>query len=240
MEKIIFLDFDGVLVDSVKEAYAVAYRAFYKKEPYFTSNKYKTFKKYRYLIGPAWNYYYLLKAIDSKNVEQEYRSLISTAKKIEHEAFELEYFQIREMLKKDDINLFMSYQKPYEFADKIGKIVKSLRITPIIVTTKDENTVRLLLEAYTLQELSETIFGKKDYDKFSSKAAIIKNRLLELSGDYKALFVDDLPQYLKECEGIQSLDLIQARWGYVDTNNMYLHNKECDEIIAYILKEFGG
>jgi CMP-N-acetylneuraminic acid synthetase len=67
-QSIIFLDFDGVIVDSANEAYAITM---------LTTERIKTlsdldlnsehavrFLKQRCHIGPAWNYYYLLKSID--------------------------------------------------------------------------------------------------------------------------------------------------------------------------------
>lgn len=56
----IFLDFDGVLFDTVREAYAVAvissgrYNSI--DEIDFEAEHYQNFKKLRYLIAPAWNY----------------------------------------------------------------------------------------------------------------------------------------------------------------------------------------
>jgi len=75
----VFFDFDGVMFDSVREAYAISL---------ITSNKANNlndidleskhaikFMSQRYLIGPAWNYYYLLDAID-KGIEHQFDSYL--------------------------------------------------------------------------------------------------------------------------------------------------------------------
>ena len=52
MQNIIFTDFDGVLFDSVKEAYLLARYAYYNIpiKDKIDENYYQKFKKYRYLI----------------------------------------------------------------------------------------------------------------------------------------------------------------------------------------------
>ena len=58
--KTIFSDFDGVLFDSVKEAYLLARFAYYGISPDkpVVQDEYYIFRKYRYLNTHSWQFYY--------------------------------------------------------------------------------------------------------------------------------------------------------------------------------------
>ena len=64
----IFLDFDGVLFDTVREVYAVAMIALGRFDRLvdvdFDTIHFENFSQFRYLIGPACDYYYLIQSID--------------------------------------------------------------------------------------------------------------------------------------------------------------------------------
>jgi FMN phosphatase YigB (HAD superfamily) len=68
-DRLIFFDFDGVLFDTVREAYASAVIAGGRSDTLddvdYNSSHYETFRKLRYLISPAWNYKYLLEVLES-------------------------------------------------------------------------------------------------------------------------------------------------------------------------------
>ncbi|MFT6843059.1 MAG: hypothetical protein ACI8RP_000570 [Urechidicola sp.] len=67
-EAMVFLDFDDVIFDSAKEAYVIAMLTSQKiknlNQLDLESVHARRFLGQRYLIGPAWNYYYLLDAIE--------------------------------------------------------------------------------------------------------------------------------------------------------------------------------
>ena len=55
---LIFLDFDGVLCDSVKEAYLLtrfAYKNIDVKQP-INNQDYQMFQNYRFLVANSWHY----------------------------------------------------------------------------------------------------------------------------------------------------------------------------------------
>ena len=75
MSKVLILDFDGVIVDSIDECFersSDAYKCLHDEFFVSSCNK-KLFYKYRYLVGPASHFVYLFDAIKmiSNPKEQE-------------------------------------------------------------------------------------------------------------------------------------------------------------------------
>ena len=71
MGNVLVLDFDGVISNSIKECFINSYRAFHEwdsVEDYFLQvnqpEMEELFIKYRYLVGPAYEYYCLWKTIE--------------------------------------------------------------------------------------------------------------------------------------------------------------------------------
>ena len=71
INRAVFLDFDGVLFDTVREVYTVSMMALDPSNRIsdidFGSKHFEKFNQLRYLIGPAWNYYYAMKANNPYN-----------------------------------------------------------------------------------------------------------------------------------------------------------------------------
>ena len=77
MKEAIFLDFDGVIVDSIKECYKISFESSYDIEEfkYDPQDYEKLFYKYRYLVGPVYQFMslhnMLENAIDNNLSESE-------------------------------------------------------------------------------------------------------------------------------------------------------------------------
>ena len=69
-KKLVLFDLDGVLFDTVKEAYCVSMIALGKASGIsgvnLDSPHFREFHRFRFLVGPAWNYYYLVSLINEK------------------------------------------------------------------------------------------------------------------------------------------------------------------------------
>ena len=213
MEKIIFLDFDGVLFDTVDEAYQICINSDTFKNEKLPKNSLELFRKFRPLVGPAWNYYFIMNSIIGFSRITN-TNFINSA---EAQKFELDFFHTRNRLKNENYNDWLKFNKKYVFLDELEKIVDD-NFKIFIITTKDKKTVIDLLYTYRINFIKdENIMSKVDFNKFGSKKAIILNQLINKK--YKALFIDDLYYHLKGCEDIYNLQLIQADWGYVDIDN---------------------
>jgi len=216
MEKILFLDFDGVLFDTASEAYQVCIHTEAFKNIKLPPNSLETFFLYRAMIGPAWNYYYIMNAIikSKKCSKLDFKESISSKK------FENDFFSTRQKLKKNNYLEWLSLNQAYTFVERL-KLSISSNLDIYIITTKDKQTVKDLLDAHKIQYINHNnIFGKESFNLFGSKREIILNILGDR--EYKAIFVDDLSTHLEKCENIKNLQCIQAGWGYIDYRSKYI------------------
>jgi len=225
MNKFLFLDFDGVLFDTVDEAYEVCINTKMFKNNTFTQDSLNVFRKNRYLVGPAWNYYYIMQSLMSENVINHTEFILTD----EVKSFEIDFFNTRKQLKLDYKNWLM-LNKPYDFLFKLEKIISYAKeLNVYIITTKDKQTVIDLLNSYNINCIKyENILGKDMFDNFLSKHNIIKHILLENTDEYDAIFIDDLYEHLVGCKNIESLELLQPNWGYINAHSklQYLCNIE--------------
>lgn len=232
MKKILFLDFDGVLFDTVEEAYQVSINTKVYRNVKLPPNSLNKFREYRCLVGPAWNYYYVMKAIlDEIDLKNNTVFIESN----EAKNFEKDFFESRKNLKLSNYKFWLNLNKQYLFFEKLQKIEKSLDILIYIITTKDKQTVQDLLDEFKIDFINrDFILGKDSFDQYGSKKNIILQILKK--DDYKAIFVDDLYEHLKLCEGIENLQLIQADWGYIDEVNSSQYLSNIDKTIHAIQK----
>ncbi len=223
MEKILFLDFDGVLFDTVDEAYQVCINTSMFKGNNFTVQDLELFKKYRFLVGPAWNYYFIMNSIINNEQLSDTYKFVKTDDAME---FEFDFFSTRKRIKDDNYVTWLKFNKKYYFLDNLVEILdKNIKV--YIITTKDKATVVDLLKSENITFIkSENILGKDSFNQYGTKKEIILNILK--NKEYIAIFIDDLSEHLFPCESIKSLILIQANWGYVDgeNNSKYLKNEQ--------------
>lgn len=237
----IFLDFDGVLFDTVNEAYAVStiskglYDSINKIN--FESEHFIKFKKLRYLISPAWNYKYLLDVLESQN---SFKSMINTflqntsvAKKKDYLEFENNFFQTRKILMEKSYDHWLQLNKAYPFLNKIKFLFQENIETIYIITTKDKASVSKLLLLEGIEFDKSKIFDKSDFAKFKSKRNIIESLIDNNSHN---IFIDDSRDHLEKCNFIKYLKCIQPNWGYIapsdnafNMDNVILEINKCIE-----------
>jgi CMP-N-acetylneuraminic acid synthetase/FMN phosphatase YigB (HAD superfamily) len=232
--KVIFLDFDGVIFDSVIEAYAMALLTAGKiktlSELEVDSEHAKRFIAQRYLIGPAWNYYYLLKAIEEHHDEDFYDYLPSEAG-VEAKNFQSAFFATRQVIRNNFWDAWLSLNKMYPGSDKFIELINKNK-NIVIVTTKDAATVKALLDNYGLKR-SIDIYDSKSYEKFGCKSYFMDD-YIKRNKITSSFFIDDSMGHLDKCKWVTNLQVFQARWGYV-APEAYLDNKQ--EIFDIIEKE---
>ena len=219
MKRVCLFDFDGVLFDTVLEAYHVAYRTYFDKID-VDMGYYPLFEKYRYLIGPAWNFFPLFKAIedDGKDVVELFNRYKMAGKDKNITIFEKKFFENREIIKKQDYDSWLKLNQPYSFALELqSKLNEGNNMLDLyIVTTKDRDTVYEILKSYNFDNFSyDNIYGKDEFAKFDSKREVILS-ILDKYDNFEAFFIDDLDIHLIDCENIENLKLYQADWGYID------------------------
>lgn len=242
MKKRIFIDFDGVLFNTAKEAYAVslisAKEARNIDEIKFNTIHYKQFLKYRYLVGPAWNYMYILKFLskETDNIELKYQKSLSTVRKEDYLSFEISFFKTREYLKQNYFKAWLELNEKYYFFDLIKEMLDKHQDIFKIITTKDKATVKKLLDINGICFKEEDIYDKESFVRHGDKGAIIKN-IIQKENVKESIFIDDSKKHLDSCREIKNLNLYQSGWGYVSLRDK---NTFTDIEIFSIVKQFIG
>jgi len=238
-KKVIFLDFDGVLFDTVAEAYLVAICTYNKKMDFnidFKTEHYRLFHMLRYLIGPAWNYYYLLRILNDnrfeniENIISLFNKEVISANKKEYLDFENRFFQTRRYFKKYDYEHWIKFNKPYSFLEKIKKQLIENQEFFFIITTKDSETVMNLLSKERIIFNIKRIYDNMAFERFKKKNDIIQ-MLMKKENIDKAIFIDDSRKHLDGCRTMNNLILLQPNWGYIETQDF---TKSEDDIINEI------
>jgi phosphoglycolate phosphatase-like HAD superfamily hydrolase len=245
--RVVFLDFDGVLFDTVREAYAVtmiALRRFVQVvDVDFDSKHFAKFSQFRYLTGPAWNYYYLIQSIDKKiahsavDLEAEYKKLLEPPTRGEHRSFEENFFQSRKRIRETDHDCWLSLISPYNIFEDMRELINEFRSRFFLVTTRDRESVLDLLNLYNLYIPEPNVCAKKEYALHGSKLNVIQD-LINKHKINESLFIDDLEEHLMACGTIENLLAMQAKWGYVVPHAMRCSSKSSinnDSLILCLL-----
>jgi CMP-N-acetylneuraminic acid synthetase/FMN phosphatase YigB (HAD superfamily) len=232
-DSVVFLDFDGVIFDSAKEAYAIAMLATQRIKKLsdldFISKHAQRFLSQRYLIGPAWNYYYLLEAIENNN-DHKFAKYLPDEAGTEARVFQNAFFATRQVIRNHFWDEWLSLNSMYKGSNLFIDLINNNN-NVVILTTKDAETVRALLEVNGLKR-NVDVFDTKSYEKFGCKSYFIddyikKNRIK------KAIFIDDSDKYISKCSWVENLITTQACWGYV-APEYYRDNK--NEVLSAILE----
>jgi phosphoglycolate phosphatase-like HAD superfamily hydrolase len=224
ISRAVFFDFDGVLFDTVREAYAVAMVALGNSiriaDVDFSSRYFQKFSQCRHLIGPAWNYYYLMRSIykesarSTADLEAKYKNSLDQRIQGEYLSFEKNFFQARKKIRETERDHWLSLIFPYSIVEDVRILMSEFKGHFFLVTTRDRESVLDLLELHNLDIPEFNIFTKKEYALYNSKVNIIQD-LIRKHQIEKSLFIDDLEEHLVACRTIESLTTIQAKWGYV-------------------------
>ena len=212
--KAFFLDFDGVIVDSIEECFLLSKDVYYG----FVNFKYdndvykKTFYEFRSLVNPPSEYMVLHKTIEcylkdnSIDSRLKFRELKKKLTQDQKNKFEYLFFQLRKHYQKD-IENWLSLHQITDF----GKTLQNKKLPHyFIVTTKKKESVRLLLNHHNIG--IENIFDIENYRQFGSKGNVISH-FLDNSNYDQALFIDDATENLESVND-KRIRCYFADWGY--------------------------
>jgi len=218
--KAVFLDFDGVIIESIEECFLLSKDIYYG----FANFKYdinvykKIFYNYRGLVNPPSEYMVLHKTIECylKNNSLDFKLKFAELKKCvnldQKSKFECLFFQLRKYYQKD-INNWLSLHQITDF----GKTLQNKKLVDyFIVTTKNKESARLLLNYYNIK--IENIFDIKNYKLLGSKGKVISS-FLDNSKYNQAVFIDDAVENLDSAND-KRIKCYFADWGY-GTNITY-------------------
>jgi CMP-N-acetylneuraminic acid synthetase/phosphoglycolate phosphatase-like HAD superfamily hydrolase len=235
-ESIIFLDFDGVVVDSAKEAYAMAMlttgRIKNLAELNLESKHAKKFLQQRCFVGPAWNYFYLLKAIEEGKGES-FSDLLPDEAGKEAKKFQEQFFATRQVIRNNFWDEWLSLNALYSGSEVFIDLINN-NLNVVIVTTKDADTVKALLTKYGVTR-DVDIYDNESYEEFGCKSFFMDD-FIKKNNIKRALFVDDSIKHINKCDWIENLKTIQAKWGYVPTESFEDNKEKVSDLILSTLR----
>jgi phosphoglycolate phosphatase-like HAD superfamily hydrolase len=226
----VFLDFDGVIVDSVKECYIVSRDVFFagSLEGKESSEHERLFYQYRGLVKPAHQYLFLHQAIasyiseSSSGVIELFNEKEKTTSLSEIESFETDFFSRREFYQRD----LEDWLKMNPLTD-YGKFLQGKNLNKYyIVTTKNKKSVELLLAHYEIG--IEKIYDKEYCKIPGGKGAVISQIMGKNSMD-SSFFVDDVVGHLETVKD-KRVKCFFASWGYGINKGYPVFNKELWEV----------
>ena len=212
------LDFDGLLVDSAPECWlrcvdATQLDISLKSLKYSDSNK-KIFLRMRYLVGPAYEFYFLIKSLEGYASDKEVRKKFTSLSEHNYKnakRFEEYFFNSRVLAQKTDMQSWLEsnnfFLPAIDMAKRFSKIGRLY-----IATMKDEESVLELLKYHNIECDKSKVLGRKYGDnKNSHLSYVIDQYPLMTQGDF--LFMDDNIRHINEvCSlGIESA---LVTWGY--------------------------
>jgi len=214
---LIFVDFDGVVIDSIHECYDVALRAYSAHkdiELKHTQIQKELFYQNRGLVGPVYQYLVLLEAIHlhskgtdgSRNIEVLFGSIKSQIYNDEKERFESVFFSERNKLLAN-ISDWISLNPLTEY----GKFLQSSTDRLVVVTTKNREAVDILLQYYDIRV--EEVFSNLDVKNFSGSKGKLISDYMDRRRENKAIFIDDLVDHLDTVDD-HRIACFFADWGY--------------------------
>lgn len=224
MKSIVALDFDGVICDSIDECLLTAHNAYHRLgghaplakdlsslNPDFVTR----FRRLRYLVRPAREYWLLIHWLETQNgdleldrferLREEYRSTLA--------AFEPAFFEARDSLRRADAGHWSDLHQPYEeFAS--GWHAVRTACTVHMVTTKDLESVRHFNRLWDLGFEDDHLWT---HERAPSKAwAIRRIAMIEGCSPSEITFVDDDPRHLRDVSETGAR-CFWVSWGYSGT-----------------------
>jgi len=234
----IFTDFDGVLFDTIREAYLLCRKALYDIDVnrYVEKNKFDKFVRYKFLVFNTWQYLYLMKVLSDKHIKSDnefvenYRYLMKTRDFQEEKNFEQAYLEAKQKLVKENNVLFYEkIERKMPFCDILYDLKDKFDI--IVVTRNNKFDVEAKFRRHLVNGFK--IYGKEELSNYRSKAEFIAE-YMNKHNVKKAYFIDDNSHNLRSCLEIPNLKCMLAGWGNIGINE---RGYKVEEVINTICKE---
>ena len=215
-KKILFLDFDGVLFDTLKEVYLVN-RALYKGISLFDEidkENYQLYSKYKYLVYNIWMFYYYNPLLfeGSSDIEDDFLQAILKRNIKKENEFCDKFLKIRADLVKNNYEFWKNLETPYDFFFDVKKLSEEKNIDIAVVSKKNKNAILERFESYGFKLSPDKVFAREALDKYPTKGDFMNEYMIQ-NGFDSAIFVDDNNNNLKTCDKYSNIKQILALWG---------------------------
>jgi len=221
---ILALDFDGVICDSINECLLLANAAFYYNNKLLNMTEYPSvnsefkerFKKLRYMVNNAAEYWFLLHCLknnESLNSQFEFDSKKANYTNQMNE-FEKDFYSLRKQVRTSNPDYWLSLHSIFPQFKSSWKNIRDL-FDIYIVTMKDTKSVLDLLNYNNIDFPVNKILGYKGNNNKSASIMNIAGSNNVTTDDI--YFVDDNIFQLMEVYRTGS-SCFFALWGYCDPN----------------------
>ena len=220
-DRVLFLDFDGVLFDTLKEVYLVN-RQLYKGTSLFDkvdNENYQLYSKYKYLVYNIWMFYYYNPLLfdGCNDIESTFLNALLSRDIEKEEKFCAEFLSIRADLVKNNYDFWNSLETPYNFFYEIKKLYEENKPEMVIVSKKNKASILQRFASYGFALPENKVFAREILDKYSTKGEFMA-QYMKQNGYKEAIFVDDNYNNLKTCDRFLNIKQILALWGNAQPN----------------------
>lgn len=238
--KTVFLDFDGVLFDTLKEAFVLCRYAYSNINIFEPINEdiYKLFYKYKFLVFNSWQYYYIMKLLSEHNYTNDndfinqYNQFMQNRDTKKEEIFDKNYLSKRLDMMNNHKEFWNSLETPFPFFNKIKELYNDNKIDIIIVSKKNNIAINTRLNQYNLILEPSKVFAKEELLPYKTKAEFINEYMIK-NNIATSFFVDDNSNNLRPCKNYPQITPLLANWGNIAINETGL---SCKEIINILHK----
>ena len=223
--KTVFLDFDGVLFDTLKEAYILCRYAFNGTDYFTPINKdhYKKFYRYKFLVFNSWQYYYIMSLLKNELSDdefiKEYKYLTTNRDYSAEEDFDKKYYSARKDLMENHNEFWNKLETPFNFFYRVKEETESGTIKPIIVSKKNKSAMMYRFNQYGFSIPERDIYGKDELCNYKTKAEFIEE-FMRSNLIKNACFVDDNSNNFIGCNS--AITTLLAGWGNIAINEVGL------------------
>lgn len=228
--KILFLDFDGVLFDTILEVYLVN-RYYFSGKDFFDvidENEFKLFSKYKFLVYNIWMFYYynpiIFNSSDENKIIEKFNNALKNRNIGKEEEFCLKFLDIRKNLVEKYYDFWKTLEKPYKFFFEIKKLYEKENIDIVVVSKKNKISILERFESYDFKLPENKVFAREALKNYSSKKEFMEEYMKKHKIE-TAIFVDDNINNLKGFEN-SKIDTILALWGNNQPDDVGLNQEE--------------
>jgi phosphoglycolate phosphatase-like HAD superfamily hydrolase len=212
----LFLDFDGVLCDSLNECFVSSWIAFYRRyrgetPTSVTLRDYRLFRQYRPFIRRGEDYLLLQALIRDGVAVPDQRAFDAAVERAgwEHMAtYRALLYSVRESFLRSDMAGWLALHQPY---DRIVDALMPLALDDDvwIISTKRPEFVQHILSGWGVKWSLDRITMPVS----RTKIQVIQS-IMERTGIEEAVFVDDQIDHLR-CDDAPEIRCCLALWGHV-------------------------
>jgi phosphoglycolate phosphatase-like HAD superfamily hydrolase len=214
-KRLIALDFDGVIIDSIVECFQVSKEVYYGFSQFpFDEDLYKNlFFEFRGLVGPACEYLALHKILEKSFINDDdinknsYEQIKLEIDQDTFDCFEYLFFSTRTYYQKTNFHKWIELNPITDFGKNL---ISRSNKNVFIVTTKNRIATEALLSHYNISV--ESIYTNDEIKELGSKGKLISHLIDKEKAD-EVYFIDDSVVHLDTVND-KRIKCFFADWGY--------------------------